>query len=113
MQYPLLLASSQERDQFSAYLRKNKISTASPYRDIVAIAAEQYGYSGGCLQAERIAETVLVVPCNYALKPSEVEMISTSMNGAWNDLVTRRRSADASSISVSGVSQQERGILRA
>ncbi len=110
MQFPLLLASSQERDEFSAYLRKNQVSTARPYRDIVAIAVGQYGYSGGCFQAERIAETVLVIPCNYALKPSEVERISTSMNGAWNGFTGRRRGADASS-SVRAIPQQGRSHL--
>ena len=83
LQYPLLMQTSQECDQFAAFLRKDQISTARPYKDIAAIASEHYGYAGDCPRAERIAETVLVIPCSYALRTVDVERIATSANQAW------------------------------
>jgi dTDP-4-amino-4,6-dideoxygalactose transaminase len=90
LQYPLLVPTSGQCDRLAACLRENQISTARPYKDIATIAAAHYGYTGDCPQAERIARTVLVIPCNHALKPADVERIATCVNGAWSQVGGRR-----------------------
>lgn len=91
LQYPLLFSTSGQCEQMAAGLRKSQISTARPYKDIAAIAAQHYGYTGDCPQAERIAKTVLVIPCNYALADTDVERIAKCVNRAWAEVGGRRR----------------------
>lgn len=86
MQYPLLVPTSQQCDELAARLRKEQISTARPYKEIAAIAAAHYGYAGDCPRAERIARTVLVIPCNYTLRTADLERIATSINQAWAEI---------------------------
>ena len=86
LQYPLLVPTSGQCERLAACLRENQISTARPYKDIAAIAATHYGYTGDCPQAERIARTVLVIPCNYALKAADIERIANCVNRAWADV---------------------------
>jgi len=89
LQYPLLLPTSEQCDRLAAWLRKNQISTARPYRDIAAIAATHYGYTGDCPNAERVARTVLVIPCHHALEAADVERIATCVNRAWSKIGSR------------------------
>jgi len=86
LQYPLLVPTSQQCDELAARLHKEQISTARPYKDIAAIAAAHYGYTGDCPQAERIARTVLVIPCNCALSAADLERIANSINQAWAEI---------------------------
>lgn len=86
LQFPLLLASSTQCERLAERLRQNQISTARPYRDIAAIASDHYAYKGDCPQAERIANTVLVIPCNYGLSIKQVEWISGCINRAWAEI---------------------------
>lgn len=97
LQYPLLLPTSGQCEQMAAHLRSNQISTVTPYKDIAALASTHYSYTGDCPQAERIARTVLVIPCNYALKAAEVERIASCVNRAWAEVGSRRRSLGARS----------------
>jgi perosamine synthetase len=90
-QYPLLVPTSGQCDRLAACLRENQISTVRPYKDVAAIAASYYGYAGDCPRAERAARTVLVIPCNYALKVAEVEQIAMRVNRAWAEVSVRRR----------------------
>jgi perosamine synthetase len=98
LQYPLLLRTSAQCDQLAGRLRENQISTARPYKDIAAIAATHYGYTGDCPQAERIARTVLVIPCNYAIKAADVERIATCVNRAWAEVSGRQRGIGVPSV---------------
>jgi len=91
LQFPLLVPTPAQCDRLTERLRQHQISAARPYKDIATIAAEHYGYSGDCPQAERIARTVLVIPCNYALKTAEVERISASVNRIWAEVAGRQR----------------------
>ena len=84
LQYPLLVPTPGQCERLAACLRENQITTARPYKDIAAIAAVHYGYTGDCPQAERIARTVLVIPCNHALKAADVERTATCVNRAWS-----------------------------
>jgi len=98
LQFPLLLSSSAECEKFAICLQKDHISTARPYKDIASFATEYHGYRGGCADAERIAQTVLVIPCNHSLKPKEVDRILMSVNRAWR--MVRKGSASISSNAV-------------
>lgn len=97
LQYPLLVPTASQRDQLVALLRNDQVSTATPYRDITKIAATCYGYTGDCPRAERIANTVLVIPCNYALRPADLERIAGSVNRAWSKVNTCRHGINVSS----------------
>jgi len=97
LQYPLLFQTPDQRERAAGYLQRSGISTATPYNNIAAIAAADHGYAGDCPNAERIASTVLVIPCNYALKAGDVERIVTCVNRAW---------ADVSPVRMGGMSEQ-------
>jgi perosamine synthetase len=97
-QYPLLVPTSTQCDRLAACLRENQISTARPYKDIAAIAATHYGYTGDCPQAERIARTVLVIPCNHAIKAADIERIATCVNRAWAQVCGHRRGMGVPSV---------------
>lgn len=91
LQYPLLLPTPDQCGRLAARLKENCISAARPYRDIASIAAAHYGYAGDCPQSERIAERVLVIPCNHALRRADVEWIASCVNLAWAQVCDRRR----------------------
>lgn len=91
LQYPILTQTAEQCEQLVASLRKNQISTARPYKDIAAIAAAHYGYTGDCPQAERIAQTVLVIPCNHSLRAGDVQRVTNCVNDAWAQIRGRRR----------------------
>lgn len=92
LQFPLLVPTAGQCDQLAAYLGRNQISTARPYKNIAATAAAHYGYTGDCPRSERIAETVIVIPCNYALKAADVGRITTCVNRAWAEVGAPRPS---------------------
>lgn len=90
LQYPLLMPDADQCGQLAACLFEDQISTARPYKEIAAIAAEHYGYTGDCPQAERVARTVIVIPCHHALKQREVERVAASVNRAWATMTGSR-----------------------
>jgi dTDP-4-amino-4,6-dideoxygalactose transaminase len=98
LQYPLLLATADECESMARLLRENCISTARPYNDIAAIATTHYGYTGDCPRAEEVAKTVLVIPCNYAVKTADVERIAKCVNHVWAEIASRRHTVCASVI---------------
>jgi perosamine synthetase len=109
LQYPLQLQTSLQCDEFAACLRKDQISTARPYRDIAAIAAAHYGYTGDCPRAERIARTVLVIPCNYELSATDLERIATSVTQAWAEVRGRSKGSRVPAITpLNAVSEKSR-----
>lgn len=101
LQYPLLVPTSEQCDRLAECLRKNQISTARPYKDIAAIAATHHGYTDDCPRAERIAKTVLVIPCNHAINAAEVKRIAMCVNRAWAEVAHRRRGIGLPSIPTS------------
>jgi perosamine synthetase len=111
LQFPLLVPTPAQCDQLVERLRQNQISTARPYKDIATIAAEHYGYTGDCPQAERIARTVLVIPCDYGLKTTEIERISTSVNRAWAEVAGRGRAVSVPSISAGAITPPQSANL--
>jgi perosamine synthetase len=108
LQYPLLVPAPEECDRICAWLRKNQISTARPYKNIAAIATAYYGYTGDCPQAERVAKTVLVIPCNHALKAADVQRISACVNRVW--VGTSGRSSTIGALSLHAAARQNRNV---
>jgi hypothetical protein len=98
LQYPLLLPTPGQRDRLAERLRQSQISTAKPYKDIAKIAAAHYGYTGDCPRAERIANTVLVIPCHYALNSADVERITDCVNCAWAEVADGGRKMGTPSV---------------
>jgi dTDP-4-amino-4,6-dideoxygalactose transaminase len=98
LQFPVLVPTLGQCDQLAGRLRKSQISAARPYKDITMIARKHYGYTGDCPRAERIASTVLVIPCNYALRAEEVERIAASVNRGWAEVVGYQPSLSLPSI---------------
>jgi len=88
LQYPLLVPTSEQCDRLVRCLRKDGISTARPYRHIPEIATTYYGYPGDCPQAERIARSVLVIPCQHALRMRDIAWVASSVNNAWAEIRT-------------------------
>jgi dTDP-4-amino-4,6-dideoxygalactose transaminase len=99
LQYPLVTPGSEECERLAKRLHESRISTARPYKDIVKIAARHYEYTGDCPQAERIARTVLVIPCNYALNATELQHIATCVNQVWEEINDRRTVGDVPPVS--------------
>jgi perosamine synthetase len=98
LQFPLLVPTPAECDRLADLLRQDQITTARPYKDITRIAIGHYGYSGDCPQAERIAKTVLVIPCHYALRAADLERITISVNRAWSKICFYSQGRRASSV---------------
>jgi dTDP-4-amino-4,6-dideoxygalactose transaminase len=92
LQYPLLLPDAGACEQMKALLRADGISTARPYRDIAAIAAAHYDYQGDCPEAERIARSVLVIPCSHSLSAADVRRVTDAVNRAWRQVGGQRLS---------------------
>jgi perosamine synthetase len=111
LQFPLLVPTPAQCDWLAERLRQNQISTARPYKDIASIAAEHYGYNGDCPRAEHIARTVLVIPCNYALKTAEVERISACVNRIWAEVAGRQPGMSIPSIPASAITPPRSGNL--
>ena len=109
LQYPILLPTSGQCDRLARRLRENQISTARPYKDIAAIAATHYGYLGDCPRAESIARTVLVIPCNHAIKAADVERITRCVNLAWAEVGDRRQGITVPSISTNAADPLKSG----
>jgi perosamine synthetase len=110
LQYPLLVPTPAQCDRLVARLRKNQISTARPYKDIAAIAARDYGYTGDCPRAESVARTVLVIPCNHTLKAADIERIATCVNRAWAEVGGCRRRVGVPSIRGGATSRQSGNV---
>jgi dTDP-4-amino-4,6-dideoxygalactose transaminase len=92
LQYPLLLRTPGDCEQLSARLRTLRVGTGRPYKDIAAVAAGHYGYAGDCPVAERVAQTVLVIPCNHGLRAADLTRVGTSVNKAWAEIHASRSS---------------------
>ena len=112
LQYPLLLPTPTQRDQLAERLREDQISTAKPYKDIAAVAAAHYGYTGDCPRAERVANAVLVIPCHYALKSADVERIANSVNRAWAEVADGGQEARIPSVPSGANTSPQGGRVR-
>ena len=91
--YPVNLKTEEHREIIAEYLNTKKICTTKPYKDIVEIALKHYGYKGDCPISEQISKSVILLPCNYGLKTSEIRRIARCFNASLD--VSPIFSADA------------------
>lgn len=98
LQYPLLVPTPEQCDRLVRQLQNDGISVGRPYRNIATVAAAHHGYTGDCPQAERIATTVAVIPCNHALRAADVERVADCVNRAWTKIGPRSPAAAVSSV---------------
>ena len=113
LQFPLLLSTPEQCEQMAEHLLENGISAARPYRGIATVAAAHYGYAGDCPQAERIAQTVLVIPCNHAINTAEMERIVTSVNQAWSQVGSHPRNAGVTFVAGTSAAANATDTVRA
>jgi len=85
--FPILFNSSNQRDIMASFLFKKGIDTSMPYKDVVEIARNYYGYKGDCPVAEEIAKRILVIPSNYKIKMEELKYIVKCINLGWMRIV--------------------------
>ncbi len=79
-QFAIRLPSRETRDFMADYLFENGIDAAKYLDDVVDIARDNYGYSGDCPNAERCAESVLIIPNHYTLSDRDLEKIVRVLN---------------------------------
>jgi perosamine synthetase len=79
-QFALKFQTTSQRDKMAEYLLGQGIDTSKYLDDIAAEARSNYGYQGGCPNAEMLAKTVLLVPIHYNLRTSDIEQIARSIN---------------------------------
>jgi len=87
--YPLVFPSTALRDAMAARLRAKGVGTARPYEDVIAGAAQNYGYAGDCPAAEALLRRTLIIPSHYKLRQRQVERICRSVNEAWARVAPR------------------------
>jgi dTDP-4-amino-4,6-dideoxygalactose transaminase len=79
-QFALRFQTTDQRDAMADYLFHHGIDT-SKYADTVPEeAASSYSYAGDCPNAERLSQTVLLVPIHYTLGTRDIEHIACSIN---------------------------------
>lgn len=84
--YPILFPSAEQRDSMASYLRKRKIDTAQPYKDVIDGARQHYGYKGDCPVTEEVARGILVIPSYHRLKEGDVDRIAQCVNEGWQQI---------------------------
>jgi perosamine synthetase len=89
LMFPVVFSSTKHRDFIKTCLKKSGVSAATPYEEVIAGAAKDYGYSGDCPVAERLLKRTLVIPCNHKLRMQDIKHIVQSFNNAWASLSQR------------------------
>jgi perosamine synthetase len=79
-QFALRFQNAHQRDAMADYLLKQGIDTSKYLDDIAAEARSDYAYNGDCPNAERLSQTVLLVPIHYTLRTCDIEHIARSIN---------------------------------
>lgn len=78
--YPLKFDSKKKKDAILKSLLKRQIGAIEPYKEIVALAAKNYDYKGGCPVSEKTARTILAIPCHHRLSYIEKLKIVLGVN---------------------------------
>lgn len=76
--FPVRLRDKEMRDQMHINLRKLGVDSAKLF-SLAPQAAKFYGYKGDCLNAEKCADTILVIPNHSNLKSNELYKIYSSI----------------------------------
>lgn len=80
--FPIQFRSKEERDSVSDLLRDKGIDTSKLYHLTPLKAKQYYGYKGGCANAERCSDTILVIPNHYTLSQGELSKVAQNMKEA-------------------------------
>jgi dTDP-4-amino-4,6-dideoxygalactose transaminase len=89
-QFPLAFPSQRERDFVADFLYRHQIDTSKPMKDVAEVATVHYGYTGNCPVAERLAGSVLLIPCYHRLTEGQIQRIVESVNQGWGQLLRMR-----------------------
>lgn len=79
-QFALRFQNTNQRDKMADHLFNKGIDTSKYLDDIADEAHSNYGYKGGCPNAELLSKTVLLVPIHYTLPTRDIEHIARSIN---------------------------------
>lgn len=79
-QFPLGFETSAQRDRMAEHLFRHGVDAAKYLDDIAEVAREQYGYTGDCPNAERLAKTTLLIPIHYNLSTPQIQHIVRAIN---------------------------------
>lgn len=79
-QYALRFQNKNQRDAMAAYLLNQGIDTSKYLDNITDEARSKYGYTGDCPNAERLSESVLLVPIHYTLHNDDMVHIARAIN---------------------------------
>ena len=77
--FPIRFENKKKRDMACDLLRRRGVDTAKLYSETPLKARLYYGYKGDCPNAEKLAETLLIIPNYYTLTPDELKRISNSI----------------------------------
>ena len=77
--FPIRFENEKKRDMACDLLRRRGVDTAKLYSETPLKARLYYGYKGDCPNAEKLAETLLIIPNYYTLTPDELKRISNSI----------------------------------
>lgn len=77
--FSILFKNKKNRDAAYEYLRKRGVDTAKLFHKTPLIAKEIYGYTGGCFNAERCADTLLTIPNHHTLTQNELLKVAESV----------------------------------
>lgn len=79
-QFAIRFENARQRDAMADYLLSLGIDTAKYLDTIADEARSNYGYNGGCPNAELLSKTVLLIPIHYTLNARDIEHIASSIN---------------------------------
>ncbi|MFX0199976.1 MAG: DegT/DnrJ/EryC1/StrS family aminotransferase [Candidatus Hodarchaeota archaeon] len=72
--------SKSHRDSASRFLLKSGVDNSKYLDEVISTASADYGYQGGCPNAEMCSGTVLVIPHYYTLENSTLDYIADRLN---------------------------------
>jgi dTDP-4-amino-4,6-dideoxygalactose transaminase len=78
--FPLIFETQQQRDAIAEHLYSRGIDSSRYLNGVVDEARQHYGYEGDCPNAERLSETVLLVPIHYTLSSDDIRYIARAIN---------------------------------
>ena len=78
--FPVKFENTKHRDAMADHLFKYNIDTAKYLDEVTNLVQKEYGYIGGCPQAEHCSKTVLLIPHFYTLSTKDLDHIAHCFN---------------------------------
>jgi dTDP-4-amino-4,6-dideoxygalactose transaminase len=88
--FPVRFRSAEQRAAAWEHLRREGIDTMRYLADVAGHAGRVYGYQGDCANAERAADTVLVIPHYHGLSAAQIDGIAHALCEFWQNQATGR-----------------------